>query len=172
MRYGVRQLKDGYRLAGCCSPGPDDSIKGYFSYNNVIVVHQASCNDLSRTEPGRLLSLSWDEILDRSEDPPDEDYHQLDKLDFDILKHHKEMGVDYSLMVASILNIEPDQVFERHKKLRGLELLKRVEKVMIRYRKNIVDNKWIKHRNHTYYQITPKGEKYLEFLLSQKTKGS
>ncbi|MGB2803317.1 MAG: DUF2250 domain-containing protein [Candidatus Zixiibacteriota bacterium] len=169
MRPKSMRLKEGYRLAGCCSPRPDDSIKGYFSYNNVIVVHQASCNDLSRTEPGRLLRLSWEEILERVAEKPGEDFDSLDQLDFDTLKHHKEMGVDYSLMVASILNIEPDQAFERHKKLRGLKLLKRVEKVMIRYRKNIVDNKWIKHRNHTYYEITPKGERYLNFYLSQKS---
>lgn len=172
MQDNAPRLKEGYRLAGCCSPRPDDSIRGYFSYDNVIVVHKASCLNLAGTDQARLLSLSWEEISERNEDEPEEDFYQLDKLDFDILKHHEEMGVDYSLMVASILNIEPDQAFERHKKLKALKLLKRVEKVMIRYRTNIVDNKWIKHRNHTYYQITPKGEKYLEFFLSQKTKGS
>ena len=37
----------------------------------------------------------------------------------------------------------------------------RVEPLMIRYRKNIVKGKWIKHRNHTYYELTEKGRKYL-----------
>ena len=109
--------------------------------------------------------------MERHDDEPGEDFRELDELDFDILKHHQRMGVDYSLMVASVLNIEPELAFERHTKLRGLKLLKRVEKVMIRYRENVVDNKWIKHRNHTYYEITPKGEKYLRLFVSQKAKG-
>jgi predicted transcriptional regulator len=43
-----------------------------------------------------------------------------------------------------------------------LGALKRVEKLMIQYRKNIVKGKWIKHRNHTYYELTPKGERWIE----------
>jgi predicted transcriptional regulator len=135
------------------------------------VVHRASCLNLGKTDQARLLSLSWVDILETSEDEPGEDFYQLDELDFDILKHHERMGVDYSLMIASVLDIEPDLVFERHGKLRGLKLLRRVEKVMIRYREKVVDNKWIKHRNHTYYQITPKGEKYLRFFISRKADG-
>lgn len=164
------KLKEGYKVAGCCSPQPNDSIIGYFSYNNIIAVHKASCNNLQKTETKRLFSLSWVEILDRTEDKPEKDYHQLDELDFRILQHHQVMGVDYSLIVAKILKIEPEQAFERHGKLKSLKLLKRVEKVMIQYRKNIVDTKWIKHRNHTYYQITLKGERYLDFFISQKAK--
>ena len=162
---GVR-LKEGYRVAKCCSPRPDDSIRGYFSHDKVIVVHKASCLNLGKTDRARLLSLSWEEILGRSDDEPGEDFCQLDELDFDILRHHEKMGVDYSLMVASVLNIEPKLAFERHGKLRGLKLLKRVEKVMIRYRENVVDNKWVKHRNHTYYEITPKGKRYLGHFIS------
>jgi hypothetical protein len=167
---GVR-LKEGYRVAKCCSPRPDDSIRGYFSHDNVIVVHKTSCPNLGKTDQARLLSLCWEEILERGDDEPGEDFHQLDELDFDILNHHEKMGVDYSLMVASVLNVEPKLAFERHRKLRGLKLLKRVEKVMIRYHENIVDYKWIKHRNHTYYEITPKGEKYLRLFISRKTGG-
>ena len=167
---GVR-LKEGYRVAKCCSPRPDDSIRGYFSHDKVIVVHKASCLNLGKTDRARLLSLCWEEILERSDDEPGEDFHQLDELDFEILRHHEKMGIDYSLMVASILKVESQQVFERHGKLKALKLLKRVEKVMVRYRKNIVESKWIKHRNHTYYEITPKGEKYLRFFISQKAGG-
>ena len=167
---GVR-LKEGYRSAKCCSPRPDDSIRGYFSHDNLIVVHKESCPNLGKTDQARLLSLSWGEILEKSDEEPGEDFHQLDRLDFDIMEHHQRMGVDYSLMVASVLNIEAEMAFERHRKLRGLKLLKRVEKVMIRYRENMVDNKWVKHRNHTYYEITPKGEKYLGFFVSRKADG-
>lgn len=163
-------LKQGYRTAGCCCPKPDDSIRGYYSYDNVIVVHKSSCGNLKKVEPERLLSLLWEEVLHQKEDEPDEDYSRLDELDFRILQHHQAMGVDYSLMVASVLRVPARQIFERHRKLRGLKLLKRVEKVMIRYRKNIVDNKWIKHRNHTYYEITPRGGKYLNVFVSQQDK--
>lgn len=164
------KLKEGYKIARCCSPLPNDSITGYFSHNNVIAVHKTSCGNLKKTESERLFSLSWEDILEKKENKPDKDYHQLDELDFRILQHHQVMGVDYSLMVAKILKIEPEQAFERHRKLKSAKLLKRVAPVMIQYRKNIVDNKWIKHRNHTYYQITPKGERYLNFFISQKAK--
>jgi hypothetical protein len=168
MMSNEKMLKEGYKLAGCCSPEPDDSIKGYFSYTNVIVVHKSTCENLRKTEPDRVISLSWEEVLEKPEDRPGSEFLQLDKLDFTILQHHQTMGIDYSLMVARILNIGSQQAFERHKKLREMGFLKRVKKVMVRYRKNMADNKWIKHRNHTYYQITPKGERYLGFYVSQK----
>ncbi len=164
------KLKEGYKIARCCSPQPNDSIIGYFSYNNMVVVHKTSCRNIKNTESERRLSLFWEDISEEEENKPDKDYYQLDELDFRILKHHKVMGVDYSLMVAKILKIETEQAFERHRKLKSLRLLKRVAPVMIRYRKNIVVNKWIKHRNHTYYQITPKGERYLDFFISQEDK--
>jgi hypothetical protein len=163
-----KKLKEGYKLAGCCSPEPNHSIKGYFSYTNMIVVHKSTCGNLKRSEPDRIISLSWEEVLEKPEEKPGSEFFQLDKLDFAILQHHQTMGIDYSLMVARILHIESQLAFERHKKLKGMGLLKRVEKVMVRYRRNIVDNKWIKHRNHTYYQITPKGERYLDSFVSQK----
>jgi hypothetical protein len=164
------KLKEGYKIARCCSPQPNDIITGYYSYNNALVVHKASCDNLKKTDSKRLVSLLWDEILEKKEEEPDKDYYELDELDLRILRHHQIMGVDYSWMVAYILKIEPEQVFERHKKLKDLKLLKRVEPVMIQYRENIVDNKWIKHRNHTYYKITPKGKGYLNFFSSQEQK--
>lgn len=161
------RLKKGCTKAKCCSPQPDDSITGYFSYNNVIVIHKTSCDNLKKVEAKRLLSLSWDEILEAKESKPDQDYSQLDEVDFRILQHHQVMGVDYAWVVAQMLNLEPQVVFEHQRKLRDLKLLERVQKVMIQYRKSIVDNKWIKHRNHTYYRITPKGERYLNFFIAQ-----
>ena len=164
-------LKEGYKTAACCCPQPpDDAILGYFSHDNVVVVHRRECPNLLKVEPSRLVSLAWKEILADEPIRPDEDYLHLDELDFRILRHHQQMGIDYSLVVADILGIEPAQVFERHKKLRNLKLLKRVERVMIRYRKNVVPNKWIKHRNHTYYELTPKGRRYLNHFASQKDK--
>jgi predicted transcriptional regulator len=54
-----------------------------------------------------------------------------------------------------------EDAYKRHRKLRELGSLKRVEKRMIQYRKNIVKGKWIKHRNHTYYELTLKGEDWI-----------
>jgi len=169
-----RELKfrEGYKIAKCCSPDSNDTITGYFSYNNVLIVHKTSCDNLKKAESKRLVSLSWEEILEKKAEEPDQDFYVLDELDFRILQHHHVMGVDYSWMVANVLNIDPEQTFERHKKLKNLKLLKRVEPVMIQYRKNVVDNKWIKHRNHTYYQITPKGEGYLNFFISKNKTGA
>jgi hypothetical protein len=160
------KVKDGYQIAKCCSPQFTDSITGYYSYNNIFIVHKTTCDSLKKAETKKLVPLLWAEILEKNGEEPDKDYHDLDETDFSILKHHQAMGVDYSWMVASVLDMDPELVFERHKKLKGLKLLKRVEPVMIQYRKNIVDHKWIKHRNHTYYQITHKGEKYLNFFIS------
>jgi predicted transcriptional regulator len=74
------------------------------------------------------------------------------------------MGIDYSLMVAAELRIEPQTAFERHDKLRRLGLIQRVNAVMVQYRKGIAKNKWIKHRNHTYYDLTEKGKKYYRYF--------
>ncbi|MCJ7577884.1 MAG: DUF2250 domain-containing protein [candidate division Zixibacteria bacterium] len=169
--HGMR-VKEGYTKAKCCSPEPDDSITGYTSYDNMIVVHKTLCENLKKVEAKRLFSLSWDKISENEESKPDSDYSQLDGIDFRILGHHQVMGVDYAWVVAEKLNLEPQLVFERHKKLKDLKLLERVQKVMIQYRKNIVDHKWIKHRNHTYYRITPKGEKYLNFFIGDKNRNS
>jgi hypothetical protein len=166
MSKEVIRVKEGYKIAQCCSPQLADTITGYYSYNNILIVHKTFCENLNKAESKRLVNLTWSEILEKEEKEPDKDYYDLDELDFRILQHHQSMGVDYSWMVAATLSIDPELVFERHKKLRDLKLLKRVEPVMIQYRKNIVDNKWIKHRNHTYYQITPKGEKYLNHFLT------
>lgn len=65
--------------------------------------------------------------------------------------------------VAATLNLDAGDVFARHANLREMALVARVEPTMIHYRKNIVGGKWIKHRNHTYYDLTPKGKAYLAF---------
>lgn len=160
-------LRKGYSLAKCCSPEPDEPIAGYVSYQSEIIVHRASCPNIKKIKSGRRILLSWNQILDKEKEKPGPDFWELEELDFRILKHHQVLGVDYSLMVAEILKVSPQQVFKHHRKLKGLKLLERVKEVMIQYRKGIVDNKWIKHRNHTYYRITPLGEKYLNLYLAQ-----
>ena len=66
-----------------------------------------------------------------------------------------------------MLHVSKQAVFDSHKKMREMKLLKRVEPLMIQYRKGVVDNKWIKHRNHTYYELTDKGNQYLDFYLKK-----
>lgn len=166
----MQWLKENYRLARCCNPAFGDSIVGFHKTDvNLISVHKKSCANLKSILSDRLLTLTWDEILFADKKPSSShhpDYKVLDDIDFNILKHHQVMGVDYAAVVARKLNLSRQTVFERHKKLKELLLLKRVQPRMIQYRKNIVKNKWIKHRNHTYYEITPKGREFLRYYCA------
>jgi hypothetical protein len=163
---GKPRLKEEYLLADCCRPTPEDAIVGYYSHTNILKVHRADCPNLEKTEQDRLVTLLWEDVLAPESYVPGDDFKQLDQTDFSILKHHREHGIDYSLLVAKALSIPKEEAFSRHARLRQLELLERVDAVMVRYRKGVVDNKWIKHRNHTYYDLTDKGRKYLEYYLS------
>jgi hypothetical protein len=162
------RLKDKYVLARCCSPSPGSPIVGYFSYDDIIKVHRQGCRNLTKAERERLVSLDWKDIIEGNDFRPGDDYGELEDNDFRILEHHRDLGVDYSLKTASVIHLPKQDVFDRHRKLRDMGLLKRVEPVMIRYRKGVVDNKWIKHRNHTYYELTPRGRDYLTYFLNQK----
>lgn len=157
-------LKHDYTRARCCKPAPPDEIIGYYSYDNNLKVHRRDCPNLAKAEAERLVKLSWNEISDCSAAfTPEADYALLEPTDFAILAHHEKVGCDYSLVVARWLAIPRPEAFERHARLRSLGVLARVEPTMIQYRKGIVDNKWIKHRNHTYYDLTDKGRAYLKF---------
>ena len=156
------RLKEQYTLARCCSPSRDDRIVGYYSHDRFLKVHRHDCPSFSKVDPARLVPLSWDDILEHDESPPEVDYNDLDSDDIAVLGHHLEYGIDYSLKVAQVLGLDKQAAFDRHHKLRGLGLLQRVEPRIVQYRKGIVDNKWIKHRNHTYYDLTPKGKSCIE----------
>ena len=158
-------LKEGYTLAKCCSPSKGDMISGYYSHNMILKVHKLDCENLKKAPKDRLVSLVWEDILADEPFKPDEDFEKLNALDIRILSHHQSYGVDYSLMVAKMLAIDKQAAFDHHTRLRSMGLLERVDPLMIQYRKGIVDNKWIKHRNHTYYKLTKKGEQYLEYYL-------
>jgi len=158
-------LRQPYQLAGCCRPEPATPITGYFSHNNLIKVHKASCPNLSKAETDRLVSLAWSDILAPDEVAPGEDFADLDQMDFAILQHHDKYGIDYSLVVARALGIAKADAFRRHDKLRAMKLLERVDALMVRYRKKVINHKWIKHRNHTYYRLTRRGSLYLSHHL-------
>ncbi len=155
------RLKEPYGLAGCCDPQIGQTIVGYHSFDGGIKVHQSDCKNLSKPDAARLVSLEWDDILAEPEFEPGSDYKELNSIDWRVLAFHKKFGVDYSHSVARGLHLPKEETFSRHKQLKENGLLKRVEPSIIRYRKGIVDNKWIKHRNHTYYELTERGEKYL-----------
>ena len=157
------KLREGYSLAKCCNAGSEEPISGYYSHNQVMIVHRRDCANLLKVEHERLVVLEWQEILALAEFTPEADYEQLEELDWRILKHHQVMGVDYSHVVARALNATKEDIFDHHRKLRELKLLTRVKALMMRYRKGVVDNKWIKHRNHTYYELTAKGTNYLKY---------
>jgi hypothetical protein len=153
--------RDDYLLAKCCKPTPDDKITGFLKPDSgKITVHSSGCQNLSSIQPERLVKLEWDEVLvdEPTPDPLDDPaFQSLDEIDFAILRHHAKMGVDYAAVVAKNTGIDRATVFERHKKLRDLKLLVRVQPTMIQYRKGFTKNKWIKHRNHTYYELTELG---------------
>ena len=162
------QLKSDYVLAKCCSPCPKDRITGYYSHNNLLKVHRHDCNRLKTVPPERLVSLRWSEIVAAEPFKPGDDYANLDQIDFAILKHHLDFGIDYSLVVARAVGLPGQEAFDRHGKLRAQKLLERVDATMVQYRKGIARHKWIKHRNHTYYRLTPKGERYLAYFLENR----
>lgn len=155
-----------YKIAKCCTPEQDSPIIGYFKEDGTIAVHDTSCSTVPGLRTERLLDVSWHEIHksqipDTSQEIPTE-FAELDETDYLILKHHQELGMDYSIVVAETLRIPLEEMHQRHRKLRELRGLKRVEGRIIHYRKNIVKGKWIKHRNHTYYELTPEGKHWID----------
>ena len=160
-----------YKIAKCCNPDEDNPIIGYFKEDRTITVHNTSCPAVPGFRAERLLDVSWDEIRESKPQDTLHELPELDDTDYFILKHHQEFGVDYSIVVAETLRIPLQEMHQRHRKLRELGGLKRVEGRIIQYRKNIVKGKWIKHRNHTYYELTRKGSQWINVFekLSSNT---
>ncbi len=155
-----------YKIAQCCSPEEAAPIIGYFKEDSTITVHQISCPAVEGLRPERLLAVGWEEIrateTAHETEPLSPAFNELDETDYFILKHHQEYGVDYSIVVAETLRIPLEETQKRHRKLRHLGGIRRVQKRIIQYRKNIVKGKWIKHRNHTYYELTTEGETWIQ----------
>ena len=166
-----------YKIAKCCTPETGDPITGYFKEDGTITVHHDTCGALQGFRSERLLAVAWNEIQE-VETPPDSivlspAFAALDEIDYFILKHHQEFGMDYSIVVAEALRVPLEEMHQRHRKLRELGGLKRVEGRIIHYRKNIVKWKWIKHRNHTYYELTSEGKLWIQaFENQQETAGA
>ncbi len=159
-----------YKIAKCCNPDEKQTILGYFKEDGSITVHDTSCKTIVGLRPERLLDVTWDEIH-TSEKPeiPLEIPAEIDETDYYILKHHQEMGMDYAIVVAETIRLPLEEMHQRHRKLRELGGLKRVEGRIIHYRKNRVKGKWIKHRNHTYYELTPEGSQWIQIFERDTT---
>ena len=98
-----------YKIAKCCTPQKGDAITGYFKEDSTITVHHAKCSAVQGFRPERLLAIAWDEIR-TTETPTDTvalppEFAELDETDYFILKHHQELGMDYSIVVAEALRI-------------------------------------------------------------------
>ena len=162
-----------YKIAKCCTPQAGDPITGYFKEDGTITVHNAMCNTVQDLRAERLLKVTWDEIRATQASaeavPLPPEFAELDETDYFILKHHQEFGMDYSIVVAEALRVPLQEMQQRHRKLRELGGLKRVQGRVIQYRKNIVKGKWIKHRNHTYYELTPEGKTWIAAFEDQQT---
>lgn len=165
-----------YKIAKCCTPQEGDPITGYFKEDGTITVHNATCNAVQGLRTERLLKVTWHEIrtTEAAADavPLAPEFAELDETDYFILKHHQEFGMDYSIVVAETLRVPLEEMQQRHRKLRELGGLKRVQGRVIQYRKNIVKGKWIKHRNHTYYELTPEGKTWIAAFEDQQTLAS
>ena len=166
----VTELK--YKIAKCCTPREGDPITAYFKEDGTITVHRATCNAVQNLRTERLLKVTWAEIrtTEAASDavPLAPEFAELDETDYFILKHHQEFGMDYSIVVAEALRVPLEEMQQRHRKLRELGGLKRVQGRIIQYRKNIVKGKWIKHRNHTYYELTPEGKTWIAAFEDQQ----
>ncbi len=161
-----------YKIAKCCTPQDGNPITGYFKEDGTITVHNATCNAVQGLRIERLLKVTWDEIrtTEAAADavPLAPEFAELDETDYFILKHHQEFGMDYSIVVAEVLRVPLEEMQQRHRKLRELGGLKRVQGRVIQYRKNIVKGKWIKHRNHTYYELTSEGKTWIAAFEDQQ----
>ena len=48
-----------YKLAKCCNPTPDKTIKGYMTLNRGVSVHLSSCSNIKSAQETRILSAHW-----------------------------------------------------------------------------------------------------------------
>jgi len=90
---------------------------------------------------------------------------KLNDLEIKVLKYHKQKGCDYSKSLARALNIKLCEAFAVHKKLLSLGYLEKVSSRLTKYQVN-TKTKIVKHRNHTYYQLTQKGKQFVKDLIS------
>ncbi len=84
----------------------------------------------------------------------------LDVLDFKIIYYVYKAGPAYIKKLAQRMHGDLETIREHLKKLQQLGLLERVSKRMVDYRISR-HSKATKHRNHTYYEVTRKGRRFV-----------
>lgn len=82
-----------------------------------------------------------------------------DALDRAILAYLKALGPDYAKLLSIRLARPLEEIRARLNRLEGSGLIERVEGRIVKYYHRRL--KAVKHRNHTYYQLTRDGEHFL-----------
>jgi len=151
-----------YHLSKCCNPQAGDAIVGYFREDGIFSVHRVGCPNLRSLSQKRLVKVTWEEVQgQQAEGAIDDLFYELEEEDFSILGHLQAYGLDYAYPISQETGIGLQETFRRLRRLSRWGLIGRVAGRMVQYRKGIVKGKWIKHRNHTYYDLTPRGERIL-----------
>ncbi len=84
--------------------------------------------------------------------------YELSELELNILKYHKIMGPDYSKLISHRFHITLQEAFDIHKRLLNIGLLEKVTAPIINYHSKDKRLKSMKHRNHTYYDLSRTGK--------------
>ena len=87
----------------------------------------------------------------------------MDELDLKILYYIYNCGPVYIKKLSERLQKDFDTIRTHIKKLRSVDYIERVSCRMVDYRINR-KNKVIKHRNHTYYDLTRKGRQLMRSM--------
>lgn len=87
-----------------------------------------------------------------------------DDMDLKILEYIEYMGAEYSAMLSTKMGLDIEETRSRLNILLEKDLLERVQGTMLDNYHRQKD--WTKHMNHTYYQLSRRGELYLRNLRS------
>lgn len=83
----------------------------------------------------------------------------FDEADLKILSYFKSLGPDYAKLVAFRFGLPLENARARLERLESAGFIEKVEGSIVKYYHRRV--KAVKHRNHTYFQITKDGEQFL-----------
>ncbi|RIV19229.1 DUF2250 domain-containing protein [Alicyclobacillaceae bacterium I2511] len=83
----------------------------------------------------------------------------FDGVDVKILAYFKALGPDYAKLVAFRFGLSLENSRARLERLELAGFIEKVEGRIVKYYHRRV--KAVKHRNHTYFQITKDGEQFL-----------
>jgi len=84
---------------------------------------------------------------------------QEELLDLTILTYLKKLGPEYAKLLAIRLGLSLEESRKRLQSLEERGLIKRVKRRIVKYYHR--RRKSVKHRNHTYYELSREGELFL-----------